>query len=101
MEKYFVYLDNNTVFGLKYSTRLNRLTVGGNARFISSMEAMLIEYFDLSIDRVHSSIYWVQKNKIRFDIEKYPRDRFVVSMQKIKEHGIHISQTEKHGNIMR
>lgn len=111
MEKFFIKLDNNSLLGIMYDSRPGKciLTIGGNAKLRRFIESIAVDYFNMDVFGIEHQKNnntpkieerWVQINKLRF-IGKIPRTQFLNGLDKIKNHGINITETTALGRVMR
>jgi len=94
-EKYLLYFEEE-VIALKFNHKKKRMVIGSYAKFRTTIEEVIVNYFRESVPRIK----WTQANKVRYDFP-LSLEKFTSGVKELKSHGMIIEQVSSHGRLMR
>lgn len=91
---------NGPCIAVKYNGLRKELTIGGNIKFIDTMEFFLITYFKRTVD--NWKLKQTQRNKVRYETKPISLVEFREGIRELtKLEGFITSFTKAHERIMR
>lgn len=95
MDRYILYFGDH-IFGLSYKSDCSRVVIGGNKKFIYSMETIITEYFQRKMPKTKK-----ERNKIRYTLGNIGRQEFNKVRLYMEDHGFIFQQVNSLERIMR